>query len=243
MTRMLRFGALSGAVGGLAMALFLLLVGEKSISDAIALEDAAARAAGETHDAVFSRGTQLAGGFAGSMVAGVVFGLVLAVVFAAVRHKIALADDWRRAVALSAVGFVTLALVPALKYPANPPAVGNPDTIGRRTALYLILLAWSVVAAWGAWRLSLRLRERLVPDHTRLPAALGLFAVLVAIGFVVLPGTPDAVEAPATLVWRFRTASLGGAALLWLVTGSVLGTLLRRFGTVRANRTEVVRVP
>lgn len=228
MTRTLRLGALSGLAGGLAMALFLLAVGERSISDAIALEDAAAHAAGEAHEAVFSRGTQLAGGFAGSMLAGVVFGLVLAVVFAAVRHKLAFADDWRRSVAVAATGFVTLALVPALKYPANPPAVGDPDTIGRRTTLYLVMVAWSIVAAWGAWRLSLWLRERRTPDPARLTAAAALFAALVAVGFVVLPGTPDAVTAPATLVWRFRVASLGGAALLWLVTGTVLGNLLLR---------------
>lgn len=240
MTRILRLGAVSGLAGGLAMALFLLAVGERSISDAIALEDAAARAAGETHEAVFSRGTQLAGGFAGSVLAGVVFGLVLAVVFAAVRHKLAFADDWRRAVAVSATGFVTIALVPALKYPANPPAVGDPDTIGHRTTLYVLMLAWSLVATWGAWRLSLRLRERLTPDHVRLTAAVALFAMIVGVGFVVLPGTPDAVAAPATLVWRFRTASLGGAALLWLVSGVVLGSLLERTASFSATRTKAV---
>ena len=238
MNRMLRLGALSGLVGGAAMALFLLAVGERSIGDAIALEDAAARASGETHEALFSRGTQVVGGMAGSVVAGVVFGLVLAVVFASVRHKLAFADDWRRALAVAAVGFVTVALVPALKYPANPPAVGDPDTIGRRTTLYLLMLAWSIVAAWGAWRLSLWLRERPTADHVRLTAAVGLFAVLVGIGFAVLPGTPDAVTAPATLVWRFRIASLGGTAVLWLVSGTVLGTLLGRPGTVRAKRTN-----
>jgi predicted cobalt transporter CbtA len=235
MTRMMRLGAVSGLCGGLAGALFLLAVGERSIADAIALEDAAARAAGEAHEEVFSRGVQVFGGMAGSVVAGVVFGLVLATVLAAVRHRLAFADDWRRALAVSATGFVTLALVPALKYPANPPAVGDPDTIGRRTTLYVLLLAWSVVAAWGAWRLSLWLRARRTPDSTRLTASVALFAVVVGLGFVVLPGTPDAVTAPATLVWRFRIASLGGAALVWLVSGTVLGALLTRPGPVPAE--------
>jgi predicted cobalt transporter CbtA len=225
---MLRLGALAGLAGGLAMALFLLLVGEQSITDAIALEDAAAHAAGESHEAMFDRGTQLAGGFVGSAVAGVLMGLVLAVVLAAVRHRLAARDDWRRAMAVAVAGFVTVALVPALKYPANPPAVGDPDTIGRRTTLYVLMLAWSLLAAWGGWRLSLWLRERATPDHVRLTSAVAAFVALVGIGFVVLPGTPDAVTAPATLVWRFRVASLGGAALLWGVAGTVLGTLLLR---------------
>ena len=34
---------------------------------------------------------------------------------------------------VAAVGFVAVALVPFLKYPATPPAVGNADTIGDRT--------------------------------------------------------------------------------------------------------------
>ena len=240
MSRMLRFGALAGLAGGLAMALFLLLVGEKSISDAIALEDAAAHAAGESHDALFDRGTQLAGGFVGSALAGVLLGLVLAVVLAAVRHRLAARDDWRRAVLVAFAGFVTIALVPALKYPANPPAVGDPDTIGRRTTLYVIMLAWSILSAWGGWRLSLWLRERQAADHLRLTAAAALFVVLVAVGFVVLPGTPDEVTAPATLVWRFRVAALGGAAVLWGVAGTVLGTLLLRRAPDRAPASAVL---
>ncbi|HVF73935.1 MAG TPA: CbtA family protein [Acidimicrobiales bacterium] len=222
MTRLLRLGALAGLVGGLAMGLFLLAVGESSIADAIALE----HASGEPHDEMFSRGTQVAGGVAGAAISGVLFGLVLAVVLAAVRHRLAARDDWRRAVLVALAGFVTLALVPALKYPANPPAVGDPDTVGRRTTLYLILLAWSVLSAWGGWRVALWLRSRTAPDHVRLTAAAATFVALVAVGFVVLPGTPDAVEAPATLVWRFRLAALGGAAVLWAVAGTVLGALL-----------------
>jgi len=41
---------------------------------------------------------------------------------------------------LALAAFITIALVPMLKYPANPPAVGNPDTIGPRTGLYLSML-------------------------------------------------------------------------------------------------------
>lgn len=222
MTRMLRLGALAGLAGGLAMGLFLLVVGERSIADAIELEHAAG---GGAHEEMFGRGTQVAGGVAGAAISGVFLGLVFAAVFAAVRHRLAARDDWRRAVQVAAVGFVALALVPALKYPANPPAVGDPDTVGRRTALYLVMLAWSILSAWAAWRVARRLRA---PDHIRLTASVAAFVALVAVGYVVLPGTPDPVTAPATLVWRFRMASLGGAAVLWSVMGAVLGTLVLR---------------
>src|SRR5580658_3615771 len=38
-------------------------------------------------------------------------------------------------------------LAPSLKYPANPPSVGDPETIGVRTGAYFLLIAISVVAS------------------------------------------------------------------------------------------------
>ena len=58
----------------------------------------------------------------------------------------------RRATAaiLAAAGFVVIFLVPFVKYPSNPPAVGNPETIGERTQLYFLMLGISVAAAIAA---------------------------------------------------------------------------------------------
>jgi predicted cobalt transporter CbtA len=236
MSRLLKLGALAGLVGGVALALFLRLVGEGPIGEAVSLE--ASRApAGTAHDEMFSRATQQIGGMLGAAVYGVCAGAVLAVVFALIRHRLAARDDWRRALTVASLAFVAIALVPALKYPANPPAVGDPDTITERTALYLLMIGWSLVAVWAAWRLNRWLRDRRdraaagsapTPDHVRLPAVVALWAAVVAVGYIVLPGSPDKVDAPATLVWHFRIASLGGEALFWSVTGCVLGWLLVR---------------
>ena len=38
-------------------------------------------------------------------------------------------------------GFAVFALAPGLKYPANPPAVGDPDTVTERTLLYACAIA------------------------------------------------------------------------------------------------------
>src|SRR3954469_12032441 len=185
MKHYLRRGALAGMAGGLASALVLLLVGERSISRAIALEQA--RAGGEPTHEMFSRHVQLAGGAVGTLIAGAAFGLIFAVVFAAVRHRLAGRDDWRRATTLAVVAFVTVYLVPWLKYPANPPAVGDPDTINERTALYVVMLVWSIVAAWAGWRLHRWLRARGMPDHLRLPAVVLTWTVIVAAGLALLP--------------------------------------------------------
>jgi len=222
MGRFLRAGAIAGGAGGLALALFLRLVGEGAIGEAIAIE----RSRPGVHHEMFSRGAQQLGGMIGAVVYGVFVGLIVAVVFALVRHRMHGRGDWRRSVTLAAVGFVTIAVVPFLKYPANPPTVGSPDTIGRRTALYLLMLAWSVVTTWAAWRCWTWLRSRGTTEQIRVTATLGIAVVMVTFAYVLLPGSPDPVSAPATLVWNFRIASLGGAAAFWTVLGLTLGALL-----------------
>jgi hypothetical protein len=219
-TAYLRRGALAGLAGGAAMAAFLLAVGERSIRQALAIE--AARSQGEGVEE-FSRGTQLAGGVAAALLYGLFIGAVFAVVFAAVRHRSRLSDDFARSLGLAAIGFGTLVLVPALKYPANPPAVGDPDTVGQRTVAYLTLVGLSVVASLAAWRLSGYLRARGLADHERLPLVGLGYAAVVGVAFLAWPANPDAVTVPAQLIWRFRLAALGGAATLWAVMGVVFG--------------------
>jgi hypothetical protein len=216
----LRRGVLAGLAGGAAMAAFLLVVGERSIRQALAIEAAASR--GEEAE-VFSRSTQLAGGAAAALLYGILAGAVFGVVFAAVRHRSRLGDDFSRSVGLAGVAFGTLVLVPALKYPANPPAVGDPDTIGDRTVAYLTLVGLSVVATVAAWQLSRHLRAQGLADHERVPLVALAYLALVALGYLAWPASPDQVTVPAQLIWRFRLAALGGAAALWAVIGVVFG--------------------
>jgi hypothetical protein len=224
MRRYLIHGVLAGLAGGAAFSLVLLFLGEGPIGDAIALEHQ--RPGAHDHaDAIFGRGAQQAGGALGGVVFGVALGAIFAVAFALLRRRLRAADDWRAAVSLAGIGFVTLYLVPFLKYPANPPAVGDPDTIGQRTVLWLLVLAWSAVATWAGWRAAQVLRQRRVPDHLRFPAVVGLYAAIVACGLALLPASPDEVAVPATLLWRFRLASLAGAAACWTVLGVAFGWL------------------
>jgi predicted cobalt transporter CbtA len=229
----IRRGALAGLAGGMASALFLLLVGERTIGDAIRLEEARGGGGQE----VFSRGVQTAGGALGMVLVSVALGVVFAATFAAVRHRLPGRDDWQRAITWAATAFVVVYLVPFAKYPPNPPAVGEPGTINERTLLYVAMLAWSIGAAWAAARLGAWLRGRDFQDPARLSAMAVGWVVLVAVGYAVLPGSPDAVTAPATLIWRFRLASAGGALTLWAVIGVVFGWLsvsaARRAGRLR----------
>jgi predicted cobalt transporter CbtA len=187
--RLLKEGVVAGVAGGAALALVLRLIGEGPIGRAVALE-------GGGHDELFSRGTQQLGGMVAAVVYGAALGAVFALAYALVRHRLRTADDWRASVAVAVAGFAAVFLLPFLKYPANPPAVGDPDTVGRRTALYLVAVAWSLVATWGGWRAWRTLAARGVP-----------------------------VAVPATLIWQFRLATVAGASAFWSVVGMVFGWL------------------
>lgn len=218
-----KHGLLAGMAGGGAMALFLLAIGERSIRDALEIE--VQRSAGEDGVEMFSRGTQLAGGSLALLLYGAMVGVIFGVVFAAIRHRSRLRSDFERAIGLATVGFATIVLIPALKYPANPPAVGNHDTVDQRTAAYLTLVALSVIASFAAWRVSRWLRARGVADHLRVPAVAVGYLAAIAAAYVVWPGNPDEIGVPATLIWRFRIAAVGGAATLWAVLGVTFGWL------------------
>ena len=125
-------------------------------------------------------------------------------------------------------GFVSVQLVPFLKFPPNPPAVGNPDTIGHRTALYLLLLVISVLAALAAVSFGRRAAASYGNWNATL-LAVGGFVALVVLAYVALPGVDEvAAGFPASLLWRFRLASLGTQAVLWTTLGLLFGALTER---------------
>ena len=118
--------------------------------------------------------------------------------------------------------------MPNLKYPANPPAVGDPDTVGQRTATYLCLLAASLVIAFAAWELWERLTARGIDGGERFALVAGAYLAAVTLAWVLFPANPDPLEVPANLIWHFRIQSLGGNAILWVVIGTTFGILADR---------------
>jgi predicted cobalt transporter CbtA len=205
-----------GLVAGIAAALFLTITGEPSIEEAIRLEHRSHAAEGE----VVSRGVQKGAGlFAAYALTGVAFGLLFAAAYTALRRG--RPDPFRRALVAGAVLAGALTVSPWLKYPPNPPAVGDPDTLSRRQLLYAALILLSVVVLAAAAHVSRRLREAGWTEARRVVAVVAGVALAMLLLYGVLPPAPDAVGVPATLVWRFRLASLGGNLLLW--TGLALG--------------------
>ena len=234
----LRFGALlgrgvlAGLIAGALAGLFSLLVTERAIAPALDLEEARAAAEGATHhgEELFSRGEQLLGGFLGTVAAGIALAVVFATVYALVRHRLPGGTDVSRTAVLAAIGFGIFALLPAMKIPANPPAVGDPGTVETRTALYGAVLLVGVITAMLVAALVSALRSRGTGDAPTAVAATVATGVLLALVLVLLPNNPDTIAAdvPAAVVWNFRLASLGQLAVLWVSLGLASGWLLDR---------------
>ena len=129
MQRFIVRGALAGVAGTIASVLTLLFLGESSIREAIDLEDARNAAEGLSPEAMFSRPQQVLGGALGIVIFGLFMGTVFGIVYAANRHRLGSGSNWQRARRLGVIAFVAVYLVPFLKYPPNPPAVGDPDIV------------------------------------------------------------------------------------------------------------------
>jgi hypothetical protein len=218
---------IAGALAGIAGALFLWVAGEPVIRRALDVEAERSHGDESEHVEMFTRGVQVVGGMLAAVLYGVLLAVVFGLVFMAVRHRTALATDFQRAVALAGCAFAALGLIPALKYPANPPAVGDPETVGQRTVLYLILLAIGVLVIYTAWRGARALRAAGWPQHRRVPLVAGAVAAALALTYAVLPASPDVVpdDVPADLLWRFRVMSLAGLAIMWGTLGLTFGWL------------------
>ena len=229
--QVLRNGALSGAAAGLVAALLMWLHTEPIIRRALAIEDARHSSGDHHHDEeLVSRTAQVAVGACTAVVAGVLFGLVFAVVFARTRHRLPGRSDHARALWLAAFGFGVFALLPALAIPANPPAVGDADTVTRRTLIYLLAILVGLLVVGAVSAIDRLLQERGTQPPVRHTVDLVSGVVLAALALWLLPSSPDAIPAdvPAALVWDFRLASLAQLAAMWSVMGVVFGLLATR---------------
>jgi hypothetical protein len=232
-------GMLVGLLAGLIVFGFAKVFGEPPVDRAIGFEAAADDARTKAGEAkgirpvqapvLVSRNVQAGLGlFAGVMIYSTAFGGLFALVYAVADRRVV--DLGPRAVSalLATTGFIAVYVVPNLKYPANPPAIGEPDTISQRTALYFVMLALSVAAMVAAALLRKRLADRLGAWNSSL-AAVGFYLVAIVAAASILPAineVPD--EFPAVVLWQFRMASFGMQLVMWVTIGLAFGALTER---------------
>ena len=230
---LVRRGLVVGAIAGLLAGVFAFVFGEPRVQDAIDIENAASAHAGlalplaHVSDWVVSRGEQRGGLFLATALYGVAAGGLFAIVFAVLRGRGTQRTDWELATRLAGAIFAALVLVPFLKYPPNPPAVGDPETIGDRTAFYVILLVGSALAMLAAARVMWSLRPD-APPWARPLAGAGTFIAVAGGLALALPGVQEVPAGfPAPLIWEFRLSSLGTQAVLWAALGIGYGIAMR----------------
>jgi hypothetical protein len=234
-------GMLVGVLAGILVFAFAHTFGEPLVDRAIAFEDRMAQAAGETPEPeIVSRATQAGLGlFTGILVYSTALGGLFALVFAFVHGRLSPLGARGTAALLALAAFIAIALVPDIKYPANPPAVGNPDTIGVRTELFFIMIVVSI----GALALAVALARRLAPHHGVWNAViLSGLAFIVVVGLVqyLMPPINEVPEQfSAVVLWRFRVTSLGMHVILWTTLGLGFGAWASQvLGEKRAHRTN-----
>lgn len=258
-------GGLVGALAGFIAYVFARILAEPQINKAIAYEsgrdaaqqllDKAAGLPAEPQGAdVFSRTVQENVGLGVGMIFfGVAMGLLFAVAYAICLGRVGRLGPRALSLCVAGAALLGLYVIPFVKYPANPPSIGNHDTIKQRSALYLTMVVGSVVVICLAVWLGRRLQHRLGNWNATL-AGCAFAVVMITVLMVALPpfghlaanhGSGNAAtetplplrDAPGTIVYpgfpadmlfNFRLASVGAQLLLWGIIGLTFAPLAER---------------
>lgn len=233
--RLVEAVVLAGLAAALVAAAFHLAVSERIVDRAIALEEQAQDQqaaptgnAEEQPEPVFSRRTQKVGLVAGLVLYGLAAGMVFGGAYALLARRLPGRSRHAQVLALAGIVMVAVVLVPFLKYPANPPGVGDPETLTERQLLSVACVLLAAAGLWLAARGVGSLRARGWRPVVAVAAGAVFFALWTGATLLLLPGRSDPVSVPAGLVWQFRTASLAGQVLFWLAFAVVFAVVLER---------------
>jgi hypothetical protein len=263
--RLILRGVLAGAAGGLLAFIFARIFAEPQIQRAIdyesgrdaaqaAVDRAAGLPVGTAGPDIVSRTVQADVGIGVALIFfGMAMGALFAVAYCVCLGRVGRLRPRPLAMLVAAGGFLGLYLVPFLKYPANPPAIGHAETIRDRTGLYLLMVACSVVfLALSVW-LGRQLRTRLGNWNASLLAG-AVFVVAIGTVMVALPPLGrlaadhvlgnHATETPlpltdagghivypgfpADVLFSFRLYSVAAQLLLWTAIGLIFGPMAAR---------------
>jgi predicted cobalt transporter CbtA len=215
----------SGAIAGTMLGLINQILVEPYIDQAIAIEVQNTVASGESVDVdelvqyrLWQKG--------GEIVAGTILGTSISALFGIVyiysRDSLPGSNNKKKGLILAGIMFFVIFLIPGLKYPANPPAVGDPETIEYRESLYTGMLVISGLTALGVAILYRSLGQ--TRRESRKIIVPTVYAVIIALAFVVLPANPDEITISSNLLMNFRIVSTITMGIFWGILGILLGS-------------------
>jgi len=221
---------ISGAFAGLIHGTVNFAIVEPYLDQAIGIENQNLFESGEEEDSpqfwveyegyrVWQKSGQILAG----VILGTSIGALFGIVFALSRNSLPGNNDIKKAITLAGVMWFTMYVIPFLKYPANPPTVGDSETVVLRAILYLSFIAISGLSAFGFYKLSTKLKNK-----KKFVSLIG-YGIFISVVFFVLPENPDEITAPMELVNEFRIMSVLGVTSFWVSAGIILGLFWNRF--------------
>ena len=219
-------GALAGTIHGIAN----LAIVEPYLDQAIGIENQNLFESGEEEDTPqfwveydAYRDWQKSGQVLAGAILGTSMGALFGIVYALSRNSLPQGNDLKKTITLAGVMWLTLFFIPFLKYPANPPTIGDAETVVLRAVLYLSFIAISGFGAVAFYQLSKKIKSK-----SKLIPVVG-YGVFMAIAFVLMPSNPDEVNAPMELVNGFRVMSVVAVSVFWISIAVILGGLWHKF--------------
>ena len=215
---------LSGAIAGTILGLVNLALVEPYLDKAIGIEVQNAIKEGEQVDPVEHvnyRYWQKGGEILAGTILGMSYGALLGIVFVFAR-KIISGSNVKKALVLAGVIWLVVFFVPALKYPANPPTVGDPNTINYRESLFITFIFISGLSALG---LAIVYSKWNTKTSIKFMVVSGIYTVIMAGAFIMVPDNPDQITAPMDLVNGFRIISMSTITMFWIILGVLFGVL------------------
>ena len=221
---------ISGGLAGLVHGTINFAIVEPYLDQAIGLENESLFASGEAEDTLefwaeyeSYRIWQKSGQVLAGVILGLAMGSLFGIVYALSRNSLPGKNDVTKSVILAGIMWLTIYIIPFLKYPANPPTVGDGETVMLRAILYVSFIALSGIGVVIFYKLSQKLQNN--------KKYFGLFGyvIFIIILFLVMPENPDEVTAPMNLVNEFRFMSVLGVSSFWLSVGLILGLFWKKF--------------
>lgn len=214
---------LSGAIAGTTLGILNQAIVEPYIEQAITLENEKATTEGKIINPVEFNSYRLwqkGGEIAGGTILGTSNAALFGIVFAYSRKSVPGSNNKKKALILAGVMWLVIFLVPALKYPSNPPAVGDPETIYYRQSLYIAYLAISGFAALGV----AFIYRKMGAIRSKKVIASAIYVVIMIAAHLAMPSNPDTITAPMYLVTGFRIVSALTMSTFWGIMAIMLGS-------------------
>jgi hypothetical protein len=218
---------LSGALAGTILGIINLGLVEPYIDQAIGIEIKNSVSSGENVDLseiAHYRIWQKSGEVVAAAVYGISLGALFGIIFAYSKNALPGSNNKKKALFLAGILWFVLYLVVAIKYPANPPAVGNPETIYYREALYVAFIAIS-----GFTALILALLWKRVKINSKKIVFPLVYAGIMTAAYLAMPANPDPINISMELVQNFRVWTAVTIGIFWGLLGIIFGSLWDKF--------------